>query len=300
MAMTLRIVLVLMLVLGASAYGQTDPAAPAATNAPADQAATNAPAPDSAVSTNAAPATDTQAPAAPAVKTEPAVELPVAEEVAGGRFAIGTRLTYLMLLKESGDFMGHIDKLDAEQNLAPYKLFARWYFFRDFGLELTWDEVKAKTYNEPDEGTGARSSDATYVISGPILTALWRHRTEKRWTPWGGAGLAFMKGDVEHEGWWHYGYSSQNQYEQLGSPTTPNKGLTREFELDDPVGLVLAAGCDVTVNDRWSVDLYARYMNVEVKNHYTMSYNGTVFDDNGTKTEPLSNIVFGLGAKYTF
>jgi hypothetical protein len=210
-------------------------------------------------------------------------------------FAVGTRMVYARLVQPTKHtFLGHIDKLEVRQDLAPTRVFGQWFPFPDWGVELTWDEVHAKTFNNPGDD-GVRTCDGDWLISGPIATVLWRYVNDSGWTPSVGVGAGFMSGDVDLAGWWHYGYNSPEQYAALGSPKTPYKAGMRTMDPNDPIALVVSAECDVRISDRWSADLYARYMSVDLDIHWT-----TKGDDKGTRTVPFDNYVLGLGAKYRF
>jgi hypothetical protein len=294
-----RIALVLTFGLATATLAETNTAAmpSALTNdvAEAPAAVTNQPVAPSEPAATAAPVTSSRA-----ELTTPATE-EGAPLVAGGvaatwnRFEVGTRMNYAKLTDDTKHtFLGQIYKLDEQQDLAPTRVFGRWFFLRDWGVELTWDELRAETYNSPDEN-GVRSSDGDWLISGPIATVIWRYLNDSRWTPDVGAGAGFMSGDTDLAGWWHYGYNSPEQYAALGSPKTPYKAGTRTMDANDAVAFVMTAGCSARITDRWSANVYGRFMSVDVDIHWT-----TKGEDKGSRTIPFDNYVLGLGVACTF
>ena len=250
--------------------------------------------------TNASTAT----PLAPVPAPVPVVE-PILAEPAGSIleidevefpleiFSIGIRFTHFQLETDrKNTFLGHIDKLEAIQDNAPTKLYADWWFHRYAGVELTWDRVEARTHNDDPEGI----SDGNIAAQGPIATLMARYPNQTRVTPHVGLGLAFMSISFDEEPWWALGYASPESYAELGSPSVPRNGKTREMLPDSSArGVVVVAGLDVRISRHWSADVYWRSMDLDAKMGYRIA--GEVKD---TKSIPLSNIAMGAGVKYVF
>lgn len=226
---------------------------------------------------------------------------------------IGTRITaYALLEDRKNTFLGSIDKLDAEQDLAPYKIFADWMFTPRYGMELTWDRLEAKTITTVD-----RHNDGNLILKGPILTAFIHqpvefnpHTLVRQIDFCAGAGVAYFLADFDHVGWWHYGFDGGESYEDWqraqqeynawvasGAPPDPNGGYTRTMTPDDAIGLVLTAACSTEIMDRLSLELYLRYTYVEVDDRFDRARGGDVFATS-TATFPMSNFAGGLGVKF--
>lgn len=233
------------------------------------------------------------------------------QDFVAGHLEVGTRITSFKLLKENKDsFLGSIDHLDAKQDLAPFKIFAHWFFTPRYGIELAWDHIEAATVTTEDG-----HSDGNIVLTGPIITVFARHPMdimikEKALTlvPYGGIGFVILDASFEHESWWHHGFSEDqwpdaearyNEWVASGSPPWPNGGYQRTMNLDDTIGFVLSAGCATKINKSLSIDFYLRYMDVDVDDKYTLSRYGEVFHVEYA-TFPMSNYALGLGIKYAF
>lgn len=232
-------------------------------------------------------------------------------ELLSGQVEVGTRITgFRLLTKTRGSFLGSIDSLDAKGDNIPNKLFVDWYFTPRYGIEVTWDRVEAATITT-DDG----HCDGSIVLAGPIITVFERRRIDMMirgraltLTPYAGMGLAILNGSFEHTGWWHHGFSadtwqdaerSYNEWVAEGSPPWPNDGYQRTMNFDDTMGFVLTAGCAAEVAEKLSIDLYLRYMDVDVDDEYTLSSYGEVFQTEKV-TFPMSNYAFGLGVRYAF
>lgn len=208
------------------------------------------------------------------------------------RFSIGTRITHYELKTDHKDtFLGHINEMEALQDHAPTKLYADWWFCRYSGMELTWDQVKARTHNEDPEGI----SDGNMIARGPIVTLMLRYPNTTRVTPHVGVGMAFMSVSFDEEPWWALGYASPQDYEALGRPAV-SRGKTREMlPKDSANGVVVVAGLDVRLTRHWSADLYLRDMDLDTEMGYR-----TAGDVKSARTIPLGNTAMGAGVKYVF
>lgn len=209
---------------------------------------------------------------------------------------LGTRLTYFVLMHATDhSFLGTISRLDERQDCIPWKLFADWQFTPQWGLELTWDEMKTHTVTRVAD----HHSDGEFKVQGPILDAVYQIHRFRCCTPYAQFGLAWMLGDFDPARWWALGYSHEEDWTSLGSPDQVRSGITRNISLDDALGVVAAAGIRFGSFKHWSGDLLLRYMHLEndaTFNEYRKGVRITG-DDN---TIPLSNLALGLGLAYSF
>lgn len=231
---------------------------------------------------------------------------PAAESAAGrawyeGRLAVGTRATWFSLLddKHSLDdaFLGNLDQLEDDQDYAPYKLFAQYWFCAWGGLEVAWDQVAADVINEPEKGAAA---DGRVEMSGPIVSLMARWDNEYIYTPYVGLGAALWSASFDHAPWHEYGYASPEEYAAAPEPRNrPQDGKTREIKVDDAIGLSVTAGCEIYLTEHWSLDLHARYLDIAADAAYQL-YIGDTPHNRDEGSFPLEHVALGLGAKYTF
>lgn len=216
-------------------------------------------------------------------------QLAAAADWLSGRLEIGTRITHFILLEsERGDgkgggesFVGQIHFLEEDQDYMPTKLFADYMFTPRFGLELTWDEFRADTKND-----NGGSTDGAAILSGPMLSAIWRFPTDSIFTPYAGLGVALLNGDFDHREEWHI------------------EGNTRRtIYVDDVVAFPVSAGCAIEIKEHLSGDVYLRYIHANPDARFEKTihsrHTSKLLEDFDGDFD-LSNITIGLGVKYVF
>lgn len=211
-----------------------------------------------------------------------------------GNIEIGTRLIHVELQKDKkggkvygvdaagrpvdgyqGTFLGSISILDVEQDYAPTRLYAQ-YFFNDYlGIGASYDKVEADARDE--EG-----SDGIVGIDGPILYAVARYPDAYPFVPFVEAGVALYHAYFDEDAGWA----------QTGDV------FERRMENEDTTAFVLGLGVDYQITDNLSVNLYGRLVEgatVEAEAWYRK-------DDEPFKTGefPLDYYGAGVGVKYTF
>jgi len=234
-----------------------------------------------------------------------------ADNFVTGHLRVGTRITGyafthitgLHVDTHSGDesgtdssFLGSINKLEADQNYMPVKIYADWFFTRDWGIELTWDKVIAASHSVHPDDTDV--TDGKWDIKGPILSMIGRYCNSTRVTPYGGIGITYMFTDFDAAPYWslrmspaQWAANGYSDYPLIGSQT---------MDTDNALGFVAFGGCDVEVAHNFLLDVYARYMNVAVDTHYYINLPGGGYEDHGWYKIPLSNVALGLGVTYAF
>ncbi len=231
-------------------------------------------------------------------------DLPVALE-------IGTRITAYTLMKPRHNyFLGSINRLDALQDLWPYKVFCAVQLNPWLGIEATWDKVAAKTVTDFD-----RHTDGIIRAAGPILTLQASYPNSTIFTPFAGLGVAWLFPKFDADPVWHNGfgrlYSAKDlpwsqavaEYEAwvaAGSPEWPNDGYQRKMDLSGGLGFTALAGCNVQIADNFSAELMLRYMYLDVDvEYYTLRY-GQLDRHHDSTSFPLSHLSVGLGLRYRF
>jgi outer membrane protein W len=215
-----------------------------------------------------------------------------------GRFLLGTRMTRFWLTDDSAPtnqaFLGAINQLDDEQDLAPTKICLDVLLGSYVALELTWDRVEATVRNYNNGFT-----DGTVEMSGPVLTVMGRYPNRTLFVPYAGLGLALFRSSFDEEPYWHYGYASPASYRAAGSPTTPLGGKERSLTVDDDTGLVFTAGCRAYITEHWAADLLLRHVELDPSARFRSTVYGTpASQDDGHF--PLSHNLLGLGMSYRF
>jgi outer membrane protein W len=218
----------------------------------------------------------------------------ITEELILGDIKLGARVAYFQLLKKSSEsFLGTINGLNEDQCSLPIKFFADWFFTPTWGIEITWDTIKART------GTQEGDSDGTFTLKGPIISLIGRYVNDSSWTPYGGIGLAFFWADFDYDPAWYWGFPSDQEWIDAGRPSEPHLGKIRTMDLNNPIGILLNAGCEYRISDRWSADLYLRWTDVDVKAEALIYVDEELWRTAGPAKIPMDNIAVGLGIRYS-
>ncbi|HMP76026.1 MAG TPA: outer membrane beta-barrel protein [Kiritimatiellia bacterium] len=217
-----------------------------------------------------------------------------AQDLAG--WEIGTRILHIELDEDSrpgtlrpgadpsrqlsydGRFLGTISELDVDQQYLPVRLFAQYFFNKNFGVGISYDEVEAEARDD-------FASDGTLSIRGPILYGVGRLATKNGFTPFAEVGAGFYFSDFDPNSAW------------------AAKGTFAEktMDTDDVIALVLGLGCDYAVAQNCSIHLYARaVLNATVDAKAYFPNQGGKLVQNGEGEFPLDYYGFGIGVKYAF
>jgi len=192
---------------------------------------------------------------------------------------IGTRSTGYTFKTDTkgapfnGSYLGSLNEIHEHQNYAPVKAYVQYKFSPYGGLGIAYDQFKVATGMSP---SGEESGDGTFELQGAYIYLLGAFENESRFTPYAELGVAFYSVDFNAKEWW-------------------TEGGRRVFNPENATGIALAIGCDVQVYKQWSVDLYLRYMDVDVDVDY-------VFDRkyHTVGTFEVSHYDYGIGVKYSF
>lgn len=211
-----------------------------------------------------------------------------------GRIELGTRLLHVQLQEDKkggkvvttdalgrpvegykGTFLGSLSILEEEQDYAPTRIYAQ-YFFNDYiGLGASYDKVEADARDED-------GSDGIVGIEGPILYAVARYPDAYPFVPFVEAGIALYHSYFDEDAGWA----------QTGDV------FERRMENEDTTAFVLGLGVDYQITENLSVNLYGRVVEgatVDAEAWYKK-------DDNAFRTGefPLDYYGLGLGVKYAF
>jgi hypothetical protein len=213
--------------------------------------------------------------------SEPVAPLSFAESAAARvEVSVGTRILLVELLDDAqgrpfeNSFIGSIYKLDADQEYLPLRPFVQATLpagaFR-LGLGASYDQLSVATR---DDGGG----DGDVEMKGLLLYAVASCPNASAFTPFAELGAALY----------------DNSFDPI--PSWSEGGL-RTFRLDDSAAPYIALGCDARLDDRWAIQLYARYADVDVDGVY-------VFQGDSRPPESftftLEHLAFGVGLQCSF
>ena len=197
-----------------------------------------------------------------------------AESTAGTGWELGTRITHYTFrddtkgTKFKGSFLGSLYKIKDDQNYAPVKVFAQYFFTPVWGAGISYEEVDAITW---DGGT-----DGTVELAGPVVYLTGRLPDYDLVRPFAELGLAYFSASFDHNPAWY-------------------EGGRRVMEVDDSLGLSLGIGADVLLTDAWSLNFLLRYTEASVDATAKIR---DASDVDGTFV--MDHFTLGLGAKYAF
>jgi len=193
---------------------------------------------------------------------------------------VGTRILYVELLDDSqgstpeNSFIGSITGLDADQDYTPARPYIQVMIPRNnykLGTGISYDHMTVATV---DDGGGDGDIDMTSVQLY-LVAACTKH---KYLSPYGEIGLAMYDNTFEpHADWSDNG--------------------NRRFNLDDTTVPYFALGCAVKIDTNWAVDLYLRYVDVDVDGEYVFKPDGR---EPVSFTFTLEHLAYGVGVKYVF
>jgi hypothetical protein len=192
-----------------------------------------------------------------------------------GRLDAGLRLTQFILLNDKsgdpyrGSFVGTLTRLREEQEYWPPEIWLEYEIVPTVGMGIAYDNFEVGLWD-------AEGKDGTADLHGPLLYAVKRFANESRCTPLAELGLAgYFVRFRERSGW-----------DDLG---------VKQFVLEDSLGFFGALGCDIEFPPNWAVNLYGRWMVLEVDGaFYVQDYK----DADVRLT--LSHLACGVGVRYSF
>lgn len=237
--------------------------------------------PTAAVQEAEAPAPATVAVEAPSrAPTESEVELSDDGDDGELEVTVGTRILYIELLSDKkgepfkGSFVGSINRIEADQDYAPLHPYIQvmWPLeSTQLGVGASYDKLEVIT-RDSGGGDGTIQSDAFNLY---VILAMSPGKT---FTPFAEIGVSLY----------------DNTFDPL--PDWAAGGL-RRFDLDNSVAPYVAAGCSVALADDWSLNVYARYIDVDVDGKYIFKGDNR---DPESFTFTLEHVAVGAGIAYEF
>ena len=214
------------------------------------------------------------------IETAPQESTNSAKSASMWRYELGLRSLHMELSKDkqgepfNGSFIGSINELDVNQQYAPvhpYLQVLREVNHLQLGLGFTYDSWSVATVDSGG-GDGDVEMDAwTFYVVGRLTT-------ESKISPFAEIGWAMYDNSFDPIPSWY-------------------AGGRRNFFFDDSTGLHLAAGFDYAFSGKAAINVYVRYVDVELDGEYV--FRG---DDRPPEpfTFPMEHIAYGLGFSYSF
>lgn len=230
-------------------------------------------------------------------------------ELVHNRLEIGARIIFASLEKATRreydsngkftrGFLGSIDRLEPEPSLT-FAPFANIMFSDDIGMELSWQSFSVRTYTVFDNHT-----DGLFSLAGPSCQLMYRMPNQTAFTPRIGIGAVIFNTDFDEDTAWRLGFGIEAYQEWLdaGKPggLWPNNGFVQVIDTSNTIGLMFAAGCQALLWDNVYADIDIRYIKADVDGHYYMSQYGSVVDDRGVTTFPMTALYVSFGIRYDF
>ena len=217
-----------------------------------------------------AAATEMKKAAVPAAKTDlkhtepaPVLVAPSFYDVwIKGRLSIGPTYTKVSVQDthipyredRQGLFIGNINDMQ-EDGTTGFGLAIRYELLPWLAVELAGlDRADLRACNED-----GMSCDGTLEIRS------WRAQGFLQWpfetvpvTVYAGAGAANVDTKFSHAPWWHYGWSSPENYDKFANGSTkPRNGVMREMDVDDAgYALVATVGATLRLHDHLHLDVF--------------------------------------------
>ncbi len=225
-----------------------------------------------------------------AVNTDEASESSFYTKFIKDRVQIGTRSAHRILTDDdsghkgggygSGTFLGTIYGLDAKQNYFPRQLYGRFFINDIFGVEIGYDQYKAKslTRNPP-------YTDGDLEVSGITLSLIGFYRNTSKFTPYLGLGLGFFSSNFSEIANWRSSYNGLRQ---------------RRMITDDVNATIVSLGVLWEFTERWNLDLSAKYIGNADIDAVFKGYTYGILDTVQPGHFPMDSYALQIGVSYTF
>ena len=122
-------------------------------------------------------------------------------------------------------------------------------------------EIELGMWNNEDE-----SRDANFTAEGPTYEVLLMYPIQKiHLTPYVGLGYTDLSCGIDYNNWWHYGWSSPDDYDRYGNGSTENRnGTSRWMTIEEPgSAITLSLGITAHVWRYAQLDVFYRTLDVD-------------------------------------
>jgi opacity protein-like surface antigen len=174
-------------------------------------------------------------------------------------------------------FLGGLDEFIEEQGYVPLP-FVNIRFNPYLAVGVGYGTLRAKTWSRPDIEGEIGHSDGTIDASGPTVSGQLRFPNRSRYTPFLEVGLLIYQSYFDHSDAWRNARGDRNSH---------------LIDIDDQYGYRLGVGCDIDLNEDWSLLVMIERASLEIDATYYLY--GDVWDE---VTLPLDHMNYGIGVKY--
>ncbi len=221
---------------------------------------------------------------------DPVVETS-SEQASLNGWEVGTRIIHTELQKSKqgrgtqingdwgGSYLGSLNYISEEQDYVPSRIYVQYFFSEYLGAGLSYDQIEAKTGERDRGGVKGKSGpgDGNIGGRGPIAYLVCRIPNDSIFVPFAEAGVAY-----------YFTYFDENSW---------GNG-DRYMKTKDTAALVLAAGCDVKLTERLSLNAYVRTVEGADVDTDSLRRRDRSYKNSGSF--PLDYYGFGVGVKYAF
>jgi outer membrane protein W len=215
--------------------------------------------------------------------------------------AVGVRSTYFQLTESRRYLIGHLNVLEEDQNLIPYKPMIQVNLSKYLAFEFGYDQFKAMALNEPDYNKYWSDGDLEWAPYMFALQFRWPHFHHSV-VPYVLGGVTYNKTSFKEHNWYHYGFPSSGQYEEWVGQGNRMENYTdyrRIIKADDSWGALLGIGVDYFIWKHLALNLDLRYHWTQSDLTFQLADSRGVFgEDHGTFN--MNSWIIGLGLKYFF
>ena len=223
-----------------------------------------------------------------------------------GRFAVGPAVSQLSVRnrhvpydpEQERNFLGNINKME-EDGCTGAGISVR------YGL-LSWLAVEASGPGRADLKAWNRDGES---CDGTLRLRTWSARLLLRWptddgwfSPYAGFGVERVSASFEHANWWHYGWSSPQDYETFGNGSKePHHSASRRMELSSPgVAPVVALGATIRLHENAELDLFGSWTDSDDVDVVFYRTDGRLTRRMRTGAFPSEHLSYGIALRYVF
>lgn len=201
---------------------------------------------------------------------------------------------------EEHNFLGNINDMHAKDDVVA-GFVVRYELTRSLAIEAANDfRSDLEACNKDGE-----SCDGVLKLRGWRAQALlfW---PEPDWIvrPYVGVGVEYVDATFEHANWWHYGWSSPEEYEREGNGSTkPHHGVTRTMYVKKPgYAPTLSGGVTIGISRHLQLDAYVRWTDFDDAETVFRRHDRTRSEEYTMRTGafPAEHIVYGIALKAVF
>ncbi len=193
---------------------------------------------------------------------------------------------------QENNFLGNLNDMHPDNGTA-FGLIARYEISSWIAVEVANDfQADLDALNHDGE-----SCDGTLQLRGWRAQAIV-YGLAPEWIvrPYLGVGAEHVDANFRHSPWWHYGWSSPEDYRRYGNGTqTPRNGVMRFMDVEDPgYAPALTLGVCACLHRHVQLDAFMRWSDSDDARATFRRREGTNEHVVRTGAFPTSHVVYGL------